>query len=66
MATEQEKMHADRHKAYMEGDFPGQRAGVNVEMEYRTINAAEYSAYQLGQINQSLKKIAAILEKGAK
>ncbi len=33
--------------------------------ETRTLNALEYSAYQLGQINQSLRKIVEILEKTA-
>jgi hypothetical protein len=66
MPTEQEMMHAERHKAFMEGDFPGQRPGASVPAEFRMANAAEYSAYQLGQINQSLKKLVAIFEKGTK
>jgi len=60
MPTEQD----DRHKAYMEADFPASRSSV--APEFKMVNAAEYSAYQLGQISQSLKKIVALLEKGAK
>ncbi|MGY3441559.1 hypothetical protein [Bradyrhizobium sp. USDA 4473] len=63
MATDQEKALAERHKAFMESDYPGQRPGINVQVDFRLASAAEYSAYQLGQINRNLAKLVAILEK---
>lgn len=52
----------DRWKAHMEQDFnPGYTATSMPKPDARVANAAEYSAYQLGQINRSLKQIAHLL-----
>jgi hypothetical protein len=54
---------ADRFKAFYENDFaPGYSSMGMPSPPERVANAAEYSAYQLGQINQSLKRIAGTLE----
>jgi len=60
---ERNKALDERRKKQMEGDFnPGYRPEGTPPPEARMVNAAEYAAYQLGQINQSLKKIVALLE----
>ena len=57
-------MDAERLKAFFDNDFsPGYTRDAMPSPPERMANAAEYSAYQLGQINQSSKKIAALLEK---
>lgn len=59
-----EETQAARHKAYMEGDFnPGYTAFATPAADVRLANAAEYAAYQLGQINRNLAKLVEILEK---
>lgn len=63
--SERDAVRAERRKAAMEGDFnPGYRPESTPAPDLRLANAAEYSAYQLGQINQSLKEIVRLL--GAK
>jgi len=60
--SERDKLRAERQKAAMEGDFsPEYRPESTPAPEYRIVNAAEYSAYQLGQINRSLKEIVRLL-----
>jgi hypothetical protein len=60
---DRDKVYAERRKLMMEGDFnPGYRPEATPAAEYRMVNAAEYAAYQLGQINQSMKKILILLE----
>jgi hypothetical protein len=57
-----EKIRGDRHKAYMEGDFNPPYLPTNMPAaDLRLANAAEYAAYQLGQINQNLKTIVRLL-----
>lgn len=63
MPTEEEVL-AERHKARMEGDFnPGYTRTTVPQPDARTANAAEYAAYQLGQINRNLARLVEILEK---
>jgi hypothetical protein len=59
---ERNKLIAERRKQMMEGNFnPGYTPEHTPAPEIRMVNAAEYAAYQLGQINQSLKEIARLL-----
>jgi hypothetical protein len=61
---DQQKLRAERHKHYMESDFnPGYTPTSMPDADMRIANAAEYAAYQLGQINRNLAKLVAILEK---
>lgn len=60
---ERDRALADRRKAYMEGDFnPPYSPSHTPPPEARIASAAEYAAYQLGQINRSLKEIVRLLE----
>lgn len=52
-----EKIASDREKAAFEADFR-----INPATDFRLMWAADYSAYQLGQINQSLRSIAESLK----
>ena len=61
MNTEDQKAMAERRKAMMEGDFnPGYTHMPQPDVRLAT--AAEYAAYQLGQINRKLDKLIAALE----
>jgi hypothetical protein len=62
MDSEREKAAAELHKAYRESDFQGPQSGVAQAADLRIANAAEYAAFQLGQINHSLKQIVRLLE----
>ena len=63
---EEKKLRAERRTGYMERDFdPGYPASSLPNADLRIANAAEYSAYQLGQINRNLAKLVSILEKKA-
>ena len=62
MATDEQKVMADRRKAMMEGDFnPGYTSTHMPPADVRLATAAEYAAYQLGQINRKLDKLIAAL-----
>ena len=53
----------ERWIARMRGDFnPGYVAGSLPKAEDRLANAAEYAAFQLGQIGKSLEEINEILK----
>jgi len=57
-----DKARDERWKAYVEADYNPFRGGAPMPPnEARVANAADYAAYQLGQINQSLKQIARLL-----
>jgi len=61
---EQKQGLADRRKAYMERDFdPGTSATSMPPPEARLASAAEYAAYQLGQINRKLDRLIAATER---
>lgn len=65
--NERNRAIAERRKAMMEGDFnPGYTPEATPPAEARLVNAAEYAAYQLGQINRNLARLVAHLEKQAK
>jgi len=53
--TRKHKMESDFNPAYVPENMPG--------FDTRIINAVEYSAYQLGQINRTLTRLVDILEK---
>ena len=62
--ADRDKALADRRKAMWEADYdPGYRPGVMPAADIRLANAADYAAYQLGQINRNLAKLVEILEK---
>jgi hypothetical protein len=61
-AAEKER-HAERHKAYMEQDFPGYSPMATPVPEHQVVNALNYMAYQFGQINRNLAKLVALMEK---
>jgi hypothetical protein len=53
-----------RRQAMYEADFlPDYTPNTAPKPDGRIANAAEYSAYQLGQINRNLAKLVALLEK---
>jgi hypothetical protein len=53
-----------KRKAMYEADFlPDYTPGRIPNPDGRIANAAEYSAYQLGQINRNLAKLVSLLEK---
>ena len=61
--NERNKVMAERRKAYMEGDFePGYTPERTPAADMRLANAAEYAAYQLGQMNRTLQQILKVLE----
>ena len=53
--TRKQKMESDFNPGYLPESMPG--------FDTRLINAVEYSAYQLGQINRTLTRLAEILER---
>jgi hypothetical protein len=57
--SEETNLQAERYKSRMEGDF--HVPDIAPAIDQRMVNAAEFSAFQLGQINQSLKKLVEIL-----
>ena len=63
ISTEARNRAVERWKEIMEKDFDiGYVEGVNEPSpDYRTAAAAEYAAYQLGQINHKLDRIIAAL-----
>jgi hypothetical protein len=63
--AERDKALAERRRAYMQSDFdPGHRPGAMPTADLRLASAAEYAAFQLGQINRSLARLVALMEKG--
>jgi hypothetical protein len=61
--NERNKAIAERRKAMMEGDFnPGYTPEHTPPAEARMVNAVEYAAYQLGQMNRTLQQILKTLE----
>jgi hypothetical protein len=53
----------ERRKAYYEADFnPGYPRGTVPPPDARMAGAAEYAAYQLGQINRKLDRLIEALE----
>ncbi len=55
----------ETRKQRMESDFnPGYLPESMPAADIRMVHAAEYSAYQLGQINRNLARLIEILEKG--
>ncbi len=61
---ERNKALAERRRAIMEGDFnPGYTPEHTPPAEARLVNAAEYAAYQLGQINRNLARLVDHLTK---
>ena len=62
MSADEQKAMAERRKAMMEGDFnPGYSPTHMPQADVRLATAAEYAAYQLGQINRKLDKLIAAL-----
>jgi hypothetical protein len=60
MATEQEDA---RWQRMMESDFNPTNHMGTLAPDGRTATAAEYAAYQLGQINRKLDRLTAIAER---
>jgi hypothetical protein len=50
-------MESDFNPGYLPESMPG--------LDTRMVNAAEYSAYQLGQINRSLSRLVQIFDKNS-
>ena len=62
LVEERNRELADSRKAMMDADFdPGNRPD-HVPRDARLADAAEYAAYQLGQINRKLDKLIAALQ----
>jgi hypothetical protein len=62
LVEERNRALADSRKAMMDADFdPGNRPD-QVPRDARLADAAEYAAYQLGQINRKLDKLIAALQ----
>jgi hypothetical protein len=62
--NERNKALEARRKVLMESDFsPGYTPESMPNPEHRLANAADYAAYQLGQINRNLAKLVALMEK---
>ena len=60
---DQEQIHM-AHREYMENDFlPDHIGGATPPAAERLAKAAEFSAYQLGQINRTLKAILQALKR---
>jgi hypothetical protein len=63
LVEERNRALAQSRKAMMEADFdPGHRPDQVPLRDARLADAAEYAAYQLGQINRKLDKLIAALQ----
>ena len=63
LVEERNRAFANNRKAMMEADFdPGHRPDQVPLRDERLAAAAEYAAYQLGQINRKLDKLIAALQ----
>jgi hypothetical protein len=63
--ADRDKALAERVKKYMEGDFnPGYAPERTPPADIRMVNAAEYSAYQLGKLNRNLEELIALKRGG--
>lgn len=64
MNAERDQAVAERRKAMMEGDFnPRYTPESTPPAEARMVNAAEYSAYQLGKLNRNIERLIDLLDK---
>lgn len=62
--SERDAALALRRKAMMEADFdPGYTPERTPQPDVRLAIAAEYAAYQLGQINRNIARLVDLLEK---
>ncbi len=61
--TEDNGLRERFYKAFEEDFAPAVTRLGPAAPETRTLNALEYSAYQLGQINKSLRRLVELLEK---
>lgn len=61
---DQAAIRAERRRAMMEGDFNPPYTPTNMPTDdARLANAAEYAAYQLGQINRNIARLVDLLER---
>jgi hypothetical protein len=61
---ERDRLHAERRKALYEADYsPGYTPTNMPGADIRLANAADYAAYQLGQMNRNLARLVDLLEK---
>jgi hypothetical protein len=65
MATskEDEEAFATRRKSYLEQDFDPGYYPSSMPLDIRLSRAAEYAAYQLGQINRKLDRLVEAAER---
>lgn len=62
--TKTHQMRLDRVLRHMEADFlPDYNAPARPSTDVRLAYAAEYAAYQLGQINRRLEKLISVAER---
>jgi hypothetical protein len=57
---------AERRKSYVEQDFDPGYYPSSMPLDIRLSRAAEYAAYQLGQINRKLERLVAAAERIAR
>ena len=61
---ERDRQLEEKRREMMEGDFnPGYRREALPANDVRMVNAAEYSAYQLGKMNRLLERLIDVLER---
>jgi hypothetical protein len=61
-----EEAFATRRKAYLEQDFDPGYYPSSMPLDIRLALAAEYAAYQLGQINRKLDRLLVSIAQGAR
>ncbi len=68
MIPDEKTARQDRYRAHMTEDFGIQSIGTTsgVDPQFKAVNALEYMAYQMGQINRNLARLVDHLEKQAK
>lgn len=67
MTPDEQAARQQRYRAHMAQDYGINAVGTpGTSIENRVANAAEYAAYQLGQINRNLARLVEHLEKQAK
>ena len=63
---ERDRLRTQQRKEQYQAEYdPGYRAGSMPTPDIRLANAADYAAYQLGQINLNLARLVDVLEKRA-
>ena len=65
-SSKDKEAFATRRKTYMEQDFDPGYYPSSMPLDIRLSRAAEYAAYQLGQINRKLDRLAEAVERIAR